>query len=59
MVIKLPLLSMLAIVVAPYLKTNLPPTSEMLKFVVCSSGVLLAVVAVVAVVAVAALPVVF
>jgi hypothetical protein len=33
-VVNTPALVMLAIVVAPYLKTSLPPTSEMLKFVV-------------------------
>ena len=34
---------MLAMVVPPYLNSNLPPTSETLKFVVWSSGVLAAV----------------
>ena len=31
------MLSIVAIVVAPYLKTKTPPTSEILKFVVCNS----------------------
>ncbi len=37
-VVKLPVLSMLAIVVAPYLKTKTPPTSEIVKLVVCNKG---------------------
>ena len=37
-VVRLPVLSIVAIVVAPYLKTKTPPTSDMVKFVVCNKG---------------------
>ena len=42
-VVNTPALVMLAIVVAPYLKTKTPATSETLKLAVCSKGVLAAV----------------
>ena len=42
-VVNTPALSMLAIVVAPYLNTSLPPDSSMVKLVVSSLGVLAAV----------------
>jgi hypothetical protein len=35
-VVRLPVLSIVAIVVAPYLKTKTPPTSEMVKLVVAT-----------------------
>lgn len=39
-VVKLPLLSMVAMVVDPYLKTKTPPDSEMLKLVVVTEPAL-------------------
>ena len=42
-VVKLPVLSIVAIVVAPYLKTKTPPDSSIVKLVVSNLGVLAAV----------------